>query len=152
MWHALLGAGTESEHDRADTNERTREKAIGTGGLLASIRDVVRQSRKAVAYGINTARALTNYEIGRLIVEHEQKGAVQAEHAEETLKLLDEANRHAKPSAPRLRARLNAGLGKVRCWAAPLVLAPLGGAALPPPAGPPSAGVRTERAGRLVPP
>ena len=36
------------------------------------------------------------------------------------------STRHAKPSAPRLRARLDAGLGKVRRWAAPLVLAPLG--------------------------
>jgi hypothetical protein len=45
----------------------------------------------------------------------------------------------------RLRARLNAGLGKVRRWAAPLVLARWPRAVLPPPAGPPSAGVRAER-------
>jgi predicted nuclease of restriction endonuclease-like (RecB) superfamily len=56
--------------------------------LLASIRDVIRQSRRAVAYGVNTAMVLTNYEIGRLIVEHEQKGNVRAEYAEETLKTL----------------------------------------------------------------
>ena len=35
------------------------------------------------------------------------------------------STRHAKPSAPRLRARLDAGLGKVRRWAAPLVLGTL---------------------------
>jgi len=64
------------------------KKAISTVDLLASIRDVVRQSRKAVAYGVNTAMVLTNYEIGRLIVEHEQKGVARAEYAEETLKML----------------------------------------------------------------
>jgi len=62
------------------------KKAISTADLLASIRDVVRRSRKAVAYGVNTAMVLTNYEIGRLIVEQEQKGAVRAEYAEQTLK------------------------------------------------------------------
>jgi hypothetical protein len=36
-----------------------------------------------------------------------------------------ESNRPAKPSAPRLRARLDAGLGNVRRWAAPLVLGTL---------------------------
>jgi len=56
--------------------------------LLASIRDVIRHSRKVVAYGVNTAMVLTNYEIGRLIVEHEQKGKSRAAYAEETLKML----------------------------------------------------------------
>jgi predicted nuclease of restriction endonuclease-like (RecB) superfamily len=64
------------------------EKPTGVANLLTSIRDVVRQSRKAVAYGVNTAMVLTNHEIGRLIVEHEQKGAIRAEYAEETLKTL----------------------------------------------------------------
>jgi predicted nuclease of restriction endonuclease-like (RecB) superfamily len=63
--------GTKSRHD-----------------LFASIRDVIRQSRRAVAYGVNTAMVLTNYEIGRRIVEHEQGGKVRAEYAEETLKML----------------------------------------------------------------
>ncbi len=74
--------------DSADTNEKTMKKAISTAYLLASIRDVVRQSRKAVAYGVNTAMVLTNYEIGRLIVEHEQRGIARAEYAEGTLKML----------------------------------------------------------------
>jgi predicted nuclease of restriction endonuclease-like (RecB) superfamily len=64
------------------------KKAISTADLLASIRDVVRQSRKAVAYGVNTAMVLTNYEIGRLIVEHEQKGVVRAQYAKQTLKTI----------------------------------------------------------------
>ena len=57
------------------------------------------------------------------------------------------STRHAKPSARpvRLRARLDAGLGKVRRWAAPLVLARWPRAALPPSAGGRSAGVRAER-------
>ena len=59
----------------------------------------------------------------------------------------EEANRHAKPSAPRLRARLDAGLGKVRRWAAPLVLARWPRAALPPSAGGRSAGILAERFG-----
>ena len=59
----------------------------------------------------------------------------------------EEANRHAKPSAPRLRARLDAGLGKVRRWAAPLVLARWPRAALPPSTGGRSAGILAERFG-----
>jgi hypothetical protein len=57
------------------------------------------------------------------------------------------STRHAKPSAPRLRARLDAGLGKVRRWAAPLVLARWPRAALPPSAGGRSAGILAERFG-----
>jgi hypothetical protein len=60
----------------------------------------------------------------------------------------EEGNRHAKPFARRLRARLNAGLGKVGAGPRRLLLARWPRAALPPPAGPPSAGVRAERAGR----
>jgi len=37
-----------------------------------------------MAYAVNTAI----YEIGRLIVEHEQKGKSRAEFAEETVKML----------------------------------------------------------------
>jgi len=57
------------------TRLETTAKIVKAGrkaDLLASIRDVIRHSRKAVAYGVNTAMVLTNYEIGRLIVEHEQ--------------------------------------------------------------------------------
>ena len=59
------------------------------------------------------------------------------------------STRHAKPSARpvRLRARLDAGLGKVRRWAAPLVLARWPRAALPPSAGGRSAGILAERFG-----
>ncbi|MDO9541786.1 MAG: PDDEXK nuclease domain-containing protein [Kiritimatiellia bacterium] len=60
-------------------------KAGQKADLLASIRDVIRHSCKAVAYGVNTAMLLTNYEIGRLIVEHEQKGKARAEYADRTL-------------------------------------------------------------------
>jgi len=70
------------------------------------------------------------------------------------------ATRHAKPSARRLRARLDAGLGKVRrCLPRSEIRSASGGRAacarpagaglrFPPPAWPPSAGVRAERAGR----
>jgi len=70
------------------TRLETTAKIVKTGqkvDLLASIRDVIRHSRKAVAYGVNTAMVLTNYEIGRLIVEHEQKGKARAEYAGRTL-------------------------------------------------------------------
>jgi predicted nuclease of restriction endonuclease-like (RecB) superfamily len=67
------------------TTKETIAATIGKSDLLASIRDVIRQSRKAVAYGVNTAMVLTNYEIGRLIVEHEQKGKTRAEYGAELL-------------------------------------------------------------------
>lgn len=58
--------------------------------LFENIKTLICEARNAVARNINTAMVMTYFEIGRMIVEHEQKGAKRAEYATETLKLLSQ--------------------------------------------------------------
>ena len=58
--------------------------------LFENIKTLLHEARSAVARNINTAMVMTYFEIGRMIVEHEQKGAKRAEYAKETLKLLSQ--------------------------------------------------------------
>ncbi len=46
--------------------------------LLPKIRSLIASARDAAARSVNTLQVLTNFEIGRLIVEHEQEGAERA--------------------------------------------------------------------------
>ena len=48
------------------------------GILLPQIRELIVSARHTVARSVNTLQVITNYEIGRLIVEHEQEGAKRA--------------------------------------------------------------------------
>lgn len=56
--------------------------------LLSRIRALVRSSRNTVARAVNTMQMLTNFEIGRQIVEYEQDGAHRAEYGKALLKEL----------------------------------------------------------------
>jgi len=53
--------------------------------LVQEIRDLVRSARWAAAQNINTLQVITNFEIGRRIVEYEQKGKRRAEYGKQTL-------------------------------------------------------------------
>jgi len=55
------------------------------GSLLGKIRSLVIASRKAVARNIDTIQVLTNFGIGRVIVEHEQAGKRRAEYGQKVL-------------------------------------------------------------------
>lgn len=50
--------------------------------LIFKVKDIVRSSRRIAAQNVNSIHIITNYEIGRLIVEHEQKGSVRAQYGE----------------------------------------------------------------------
>ena len=54
-------------------------------GLLAEIRELIRSARTAVVHSVDLIQVITNFEIGRRIVEHEQKGAERAVYGEATL-------------------------------------------------------------------
>lgn len=54
--------------------------ANGLTPLISELRDLIRSARQAVATTVNTLQVMTNFEIGRRIVEHEQKGAQRAEY------------------------------------------------------------------------
>jgi len=56
--------------------------------LITELRGLIHSARHAVATTVNTLQVLTNFEIGRRIVEHEQKGAERAAYGAELLKAL----------------------------------------------------------------
>jgi predicted nuclease of restriction endonuclease-like (RecB) superfamily len=74
------------------TNHRTalpiKAKNDEFGLLIKEVRDLVQSARQAVASTVNTLQVLTNFEIGRRIVNHEQKGAKRAEYGTALLKEL----------------------------------------------------------------
>lgn len=53
--------------------------------LVQEIRNLVQKARKSAAQNINSLQVITNFEIGRRIVEHEQKGSHRAEYGKQTL-------------------------------------------------------------------
>lgn len=58
------------------------------GFLVTELRDLIQNARRNVATTVNTLQVLTNFEIGRRIVEYEQNGAERAEYGKELLKEL----------------------------------------------------------------
>lgn len=54
--------------------------------LLSEVRNLIITARKTAAQNINTLQVLTNFEIGKLIVENEQLGDNRAEYGKQTLK------------------------------------------------------------------
>lgn len=56
--------------------------------LVSELRNVIRSARQGVATAVNTLQVMTNFEIGRRIVEHEQQGEKRAEYGAEVLKEL----------------------------------------------------------------
>jgi predicted nuclease of restriction endonuclease-like (RecB) superfamily len=60
----------------------------GLRGLLTEVRNLIQSARRGVASVVDTFQVMTNFEIGRRIVEHEQKGAKRAAYGAELLKEL----------------------------------------------------------------
>lgn len=56
--------------------------------LLATIKNLLDQARKQVVQTVNTTMVKTYFEIGKMIVEDEQKGENRAQYGKETLKNL----------------------------------------------------------------
>ena len=60
----------------------------GLGPLITEVRHLIQSARRGVASVVDTFQVLTNFEIGRRIVEHEQKGEKRAAYGAELLKEL----------------------------------------------------------------
>lgn len=58
--------------------------------LVTELRGLIQSARHAVATTVNTLQVMTNFEIGRRIVEHEQKGAERAEYGDLLMRTLAE--------------------------------------------------------------
>ena len=56
--------------------------------LIVEVRHLIQSARRGVASVVDTFQVLTNFEIGRRIVEHEQKGAKRAAYGAEVLREL----------------------------------------------------------------
>ena len=65
-----------------------KAKPDGLGSLIAEVRQLIQSARRGVSSVIDTFQVMTNFEIGRRIVEHEQKGAKRADYGTELLKEL----------------------------------------------------------------
>ena len=61
-------------------------KADGLTPLIAEVRNLIQSARRGVASVVDTFQVMTNFEIGRRIVEHEQKGEKRAGYGKELLK------------------------------------------------------------------
>jgi hypothetical protein len=59
--------------------------------LLHEIRDLIQSARRAAAHSVDLIQVMTNFEIGRRIVEHEQGGEKRAEYGKALLKDLSAA-------------------------------------------------------------
>ena len=53
--------------------------------LFTEVRDLILSARKAVVQTVNTLQVVTNFEIGRRIVEYKQKGADRAQYGKQLL-------------------------------------------------------------------
>jgi len=53
--------------------------------LFVEIRDLILSARRTVSRGVDLIQVLTNFEIGRRIVEHEQQGTERAEYGKRLL-------------------------------------------------------------------
>ncbi len=54
--------------------------------LISDIRDLILSARRAVVHSVDLLQVLTNFEIGRRIIDHEQQGAERAEYGKALLK------------------------------------------------------------------
>jgi predicted nuclease of restriction endonuclease-like (RecB) superfamily len=60
-------------------------KPNGLAPLIAEVRNLIQSARRGVSSVIDTFQVLTNFEIGRRIFEHEQKGEKRAEYGAQLL-------------------------------------------------------------------
>ena len=55
------------------------------GDMINEIKEVLQSARQNVAQQVNTELLTTYWNIGRIIVEHEQQSKERAEHGQQTL-------------------------------------------------------------------
>ncbi|MFZ2279557.1 MAG: PDDEXK nuclease domain-containing protein [Prosthecobacter sp.] len=70
------------------TSAPAQAKPASLTPLLTEVRQLIQSARRGVSTIVDTFQVMTNFEIGRRIVEHEQKGAKRAAYGAELLKEL----------------------------------------------------------------
>jgi len=66
----------------------TKAKPGDLHTLVAEVRHLIQSARHAAAAVVNTLQVRTNFEIGRRIVEHEQRGRMRAEYGKQVIREL----------------------------------------------------------------
>ena len=66
-------------------------KIVPHQNLIRNIKTLIEEAKNQVVRSVNTTMLITYFEIGRMIVEYEQKGQHRAEYAKETLLTLSRA-------------------------------------------------------------
>lgn len=66
----------------------SKTKPGGLTPLIAEVRNLIQSARRGVASVVDTFQVMTNFEIGRRIVEHEQKGEKRAAYGAQVLEAL----------------------------------------------------------------
>jgi len=64
----------------------TKPRRDGLAPLVAEVLSLIQSARRGAASVVNTLQVMTNFEIGRRIVEHEQKGKKRAAYGRGVLK------------------------------------------------------------------
>ncbi len=59
---------------------------ITSKNLFSQIKNLIEQSKSTLVRTINSAMVYTYFQIGKIIVEHEQKGEIKAQYGERTLR------------------------------------------------------------------
>jgi predicted nuclease of restriction endonuclease-like (RecB) superfamily len=77
--------GKSVRRDSAGHSEVAMSTSRNSTPLYEAIRSLVLSARQSAARGVNLLQVYTNYEIGRRIVEQEQKGAERAQYGKELL-------------------------------------------------------------------
>lgn len=72
------------------TNKTMVEIDTTFTALVTQISDIINEGRKKVVYAVNTTLVFTYFQIGKIIVEQEQKGNTRAEYGKGLLKSLSQ--------------------------------------------------------------
>jgi len=70
--------------------KKAKPRRDGLAPLVAEVRGLIQSARRGAASVVNTLQVMTNFEIGRRIVEHEQKGSRRAAYGQGLLKRLSQ--------------------------------------------------------------
>lgn len=82
--------GEEKRRIFLDCNDTSMENKPSITNLFSQISSLLEQARHKVLNQVNTTMVQTYFEIGKIIVEDEQKGKEKAEYGKETLKKLSQ--------------------------------------------------------------
>ena len=65
-----------------------RKELYMNNNMIDEIKEVILSSRKEIAYEVNRTMLIAYWNVGRIIVENEQKGNVKAEYGKQIIKEL----------------------------------------------------------------